>query len=70
MDPFKNYYLTLQSGMVEKQRYKEFIEHPNFEINKHFYHVDPLTLDAGYIDIMRSKILYGNINLKDIMPSA
>ena len=47
MDPFKEYYKTIPSGNLKKVRYREFIKHNNFESMKHFYHVDPLVMDAG-----------------------
>jgi len=46
-DPFKKYYTDIPSGTPKKRRYKEFIEHPNYNKKRRFYHVEPLILDAG-----------------------
>ena len=51
-DPFKKYYKDIPSGTPKKRRYKEFIEHPNYNAKKRFYHVEPLILDAGNFEVI------------------
>ena len=37
----------IPSGTGKKERYRNFIRHPNYQQMKQYYHVSPLILDAG-----------------------